>query len=363
MRVALHADGRTIRGNENQLLLIVRGLVARGHEVHAAVVPETPVATAFQNAGAIISGARPRGDAELVSAARFVRWLRRVKPDAVLLTSWKRAALSAALARAARAPRIVLRVGGEHHSRRGTGDALRQRALRDWVDAVYVNSQSLRDHLLAYAPALPPERVHVILNAIPPFTGTAKDIRAEIGVPPGTCIIFSAGALEPRKAYDTLLTAFAALSHPHVHLAIAGDGPDRAALLSRANTFGMADRVHLLGQRKDVRALLPSADVFALASRSDSMPNAVLEAAAAGLPIVSTAVPGVPEALGPRVDAPAAGWIVPIDDAAALAAALDESLDPGARSRGDLARHRMQHDHSPDVLVDHVEALLRGDVT
>lgn len=358
MRIALHADGRTIRGNENQLLLAARGLIERGHELHVSTVPGSPTAAAFHELGAHTTSARPRGDADPLAAARFYRWLRRLRPDAVLLTSWKRAAVSAALARAARVPRIVSRVGGEHRDRGGTGDRLRQRAFRDWVDAVFVNCEPVRDALLAYAPGLAAERVHVIPSAVPPFRGAPKDLRAELSLPANTPLLFSAGGLEHRKGYDVLLNALAALPRRAVHLAIAGEGPDREPLTAQARALGMSERVHLLGMRDDVRAMLVAVDAFVLPSRSDSVPIAALEAAAAGLPVVSTAVPGMAEVLAPRRDAPAAGWIVPIDDVGALAAALSEALLPAARARGAEARRRSEREHSPEHLVDRLEALL-----
>lgn len=360
MRIALHTDGRTIRGNENQLLLAVRGLVERGHEVHVSAIPGSPTAHAFRELGAHTTGARPRGDADPLAAARFYHWLRRLRPDAALLTSWKRAALSAALARAARVPRIVMRVGGEHHHRGGTGDRLRERALRQWVDAVFVNCEPVRDSLLAYAPGLEPARVHVIPSAVTRFDGTPKDLRAELSLPTSAPLVFSAGGLEHRKGYDVLLPALAALPRRDVHLAIAGDGPDREALQAQAHTLGLAGRVHLLGPRRDVRAILAGVDAFTLPSRSDSVPIAALEAAAAGLPVVSTAVPGMAEVLAPRTDAPAAGWIVPIGDVAGLAAALAEALRPDAQARGAEARRRSEREHTPEILVARLESLLSG---
>ena len=360
MRIALHADGRTIRGNENQLLLAARGLIERGHELHVSTVPGSPTERAFRELGATTTGARPRGDADPLAAARFYCWLRRLRPDAVLLTSWKRAALSAALARAARVPRVVIRIGGEHHGRGTAGDQLRRRALRRWVDAVFVNCEPVRDSLLAYAPGLAAERVHVIPSAVPPFDGANVDLRAELALHPDSPLLFSAGGLEHRKGYHVLLPALAALPHAAVHLAVAGDGPARAALLAQAAALGIADRVHLLGARSDVRGILPAVDAFVLPSRSDSVPIAALEAAAAGLPIVSTAVPGMAEVLAPRVDAPAAGWIVPVGDVAALAAALGEALLPAARDRGAEARRRADREHSPEQLVARLESLLAG---
>lgn len=358
MRIALHADGRPIRGNENQLLLAARGLIRRGHDVHVSTVPGSPTERAFRDLGAHTTSARPRGDADPLAAARFYRWLRRLRPDAVLLTSWKRAALSAALARAARVRRVVIRIGGEHHHRGTAGDRLRQRALRRWVDAVFVNCEPVRDSLLAYAPGLDPDRVHVIPSAVAAFAGAPRDLRVELDLPVDSPLLFSAGGLEHRKGYDVLLNALAALPQRAVHLAIAGDGPARDPLLAQARALGIADRVHLLGTRGDVRAILPGVDGFVLPSRSDSVPIAALEAAAAGRPVISTAVPGMAEVLAPRADAPAAGWIVPIDDVAALTAALVEALLPEARSRGVEARRRIEREHSPEQLVDRLESLL-----
>jgi hypothetical protein len=103
----------------------------------------------------------------------------------------------------------------------------------------------------------------------------------------------------PRKDYATLLDALALLSahgQPY-QAALIGDGPERERLEARANVLGIAERVHFLGERADVERLLPGLEVFVLSSREEGIPNALLEAMAAGRPAVATAVGGTPEVL------------------------------------------------------------------
>lgn len=113
---------------------------------------------------------------------------------------------------------------------------------------------------------------------------------------------------EPKKGHRTLLAAFARLStsHPDVDLTLIGDGPERAAMEGLAISLGIADRVSFLGARSpaDVRALLATADLFVLPAvrdetgRMDGIPVSLMEAMAAGVPVVTTSVSGIPELVG-----------------------------------------------------------------
>src|SRR5690606_8386847 len=91
MKIALHVDGPIIRGNEEQALQIARLLKERGHEVVVSCRANGPVQRAMHDIGVRTTGIRPRGDVDVWSALRFAFWLRRERPDAVLLTSWVRA--------------------------------------------------------------------------------------------------------------------------------------------------------------------------------------------------------------------------------------------------------------------------------
>jgi glycosyltransferase involved in cell wall biosynthesis len=358
MRVVVHVGGADVRGSERQVAILLRGLVARGHEVTASVRPGTAADRALAEAGARLTATRPRGDLDLVSLARFAAWLRRTRPDALLATSWKRAAAVLAAGRLAGVPRIVLRVGGPHEHRGGVGDRARAHAMAHWMDAAYANSAALREQLLAYAPALRPERVVVIPNALEPASAAPAPLREQLGLARDTPLLIAVGGLERNKGFDVLIRALGVAARADAQLAVVGAGPEHQPLVRLAETLGVAGRVHFLGHRRDVPALLRAADVFVLASRSDSTPNALLEAMDAELPVVTSATPGAAELLGPRADRPAGGWVVPVDDSAALAGALDEALGPAAPARAREAAQRVRAEHAPERTVSLVEALL-----
>ncbi len=153
---------------------------------------------------------------------------------------------------------------------------------------------------------------------------------------------------------------------PGLHVVLAGEGPDRDALRARAESLGIADRVHLLGQRSDVAAVLAAGDLFVLSSRSEGMSVAMLEAVTARRPVISTDVGGAWDVLAPREGRPAAGWIVPRDDEPALAAALREVAGllragrAAVDARVDEAAWRLEHWFSVERMIDGVEAALRG---
>jgi glycosyltransferase involved in cell wall biosynthesis len=156
--------------------------------------------------------------------------------------------------------------------------------------------------------------------------------------------LLSIGRLRPPKDFVTLVRALARLDRGTVRLRIAGDGPDRAALADEVRRLGLDGDVELLGTRTDVGELLAAADVFVLASDSEGLPMSVLEAMAAGLPVVASAVGGVPE----LVRDGDTGALVPPRDPAALAAALARlAAEPELRERlGEAGRRRIEDEFS-----------------
>jgi len=239
----------------------------------------------------------------------------------------------------------------------------RQRALQRWIHRAATHVTAVSETVAASVVALgvPRARITVIANGVDTtrFHEGGGD-RAALGANGATPLIGSVGCLAPRKDYATLFDALALLRARGLDFraAVVGDGPERGALEARLATLGLGDRVRLLGERADVENLLPAMDVFVLSSREEGIPNALLEAMAAGRPAVATAVGGTPEVLTDGVT----GWLVPAAAPEALAGALADVLqhpDEAAR-RGRAARATAERDMSIDAMARRHEAFYRA---
>lgn len=180
----------------------------------------------------------------------------------------------------------------------------------------------------------------IALDGFPQASSERREALASLlGFDPGTRIIGTVGRLNQVKDQAMLLRAFARVSEttPDVALVLVGDGPLRAELEAMASALGVARRVRFLGDRNDVRAaLLTGFDLFALSSVSEGYSVALLEACAAGIPIVATDVGGNGEIV---VDG-RNGWLAPAGDADAFATRITHALQDatlaatmGARGR------------------------------
>ncbi len=170
--------------------------------------------------------------------------------------------------------------------------------------------------------------------------GSRLEWRRAHGFSDTDILIASVARLEPQKDPEALIRAFAAASSTGspCHLLMAGEGSLRTRARECAERCQVAARVHFLGALRDVPELLGASDLFALASRWEGNPLSVMEAMAAGLPVVATAVGGVPE----LVDHGVTGLLVPPADAEALERALAAlAADAGRRrAMGEAARAR-----------------------
>jgi glycosyltransferase involved in cell wall biosynthesis len=185
-----------------------------------------------------------------------------------------------------------------------------------------------RQELIALGVA-EPERIVVIPLGLDlaPFLGAAVQaghLRAELGLSQKTPLVGLVGRLVSIKGVDLFLRA-AALLHqriPEVRFVIAGDGPEREALEEQAAGLGLARALRFLGWRHDLPALYADLDLLALSSRNEGTPVCLLEAMAAGVPVVAPAVGGVPDLVQDRLS----GRLTPPGDAGGLAAAMAELL-------------------------------------
>ncbi|MBK8740381.1 MAG: glycosyltransferase [Betaproteobacteria bacterium] len=218
------------------------------------------------------------------------------------------------------------------NTRHGMGAPRRTRRERLYrlavlgADAVVFVSHAGYAHFVRRPGGLPERKAHVIANGVE-VTAIAerqdalrRTLLTSLGRPPETRLIGAVGRLNPVKDHANLLLAMQRLRQTGhaVDLVLVGDGVTREALAAQARTLQIEDCVHFLGMRDDVLGLLPSFDLFAQPSITEGYSLALVEAAAAALPIVATRVGGNADIVAAGVN----GLLVEPRDAAALADAL-----------------------------------------
>jgi glycosyltransferase involved in cell wall biosynthesis len=172
------------------------------------------------------------------------------------------------------------------------------------VDRITAVSEDVRDSLWRVE-GIAPARVSIVQNGIdlarftPRGSEARRVARESLSLPSGAPVIGTVGRLDPIKNYPLLLSAFRRLlvRFPEAVLLIVGDGPERQRLESLARESGIEANVRFLGMRRDVDRILPGLDVFVLSSFSEGMPVTLIEAMAAGVPVVATAVGGIPRVI------------------------------------------------------------------
>ena len=354
LSIALLSESDGPAGAEKMMLQLAEALRDRGH----AVCPVGP----GNGCGWLADEFRRRGfTPELFVIRRNLDWrcllglvtaLRRRRVQLVHSHDFMMAVYGAAVAALLRRPHIITMHGGQYFAGRWSRRvALRWAASRS-AGAVAVSAALQAD--LSSVLRLPRDTIRVLHNGIRPVVGSPDGVRRELGIGDEEPLIVAIGNLYPVKGHIVLLQALRTLlDRPGLarcHVAIAGRGEENDTLRAYAAAQGFADRVHLLGYREDVADLLAAADVFALPSRSEGVPLALLEAMFAGKGIAASAVGGVPEVVTPEREA----LLVPPDDPASLASALARLLDDSAlRCRlGHAARARADRAFTVETMVD-----------
>jgi glycosyltransferase involved in cell wall biosynthesis len=207
---------------------------------------------------------------------------------------------------------------------------------------------------------LNPARLTVIPNGIETaqFVAAIPIPRATLGIPDDAHLALYVGRFDRQKGLPDLLEAAKEVisKRPDWHLALAGDGPCRDWLIQNIfDSETLRGRVHWLGRRNDIPGLLKSADVLVHASLWEGMPNSVLEAMAAGIAVVGTAVEGTEDLIVPGQT----GWLVPPHDAVALARVLLEAAESPDRLKlyGRAGQLRAEHEFSLETTVTAYEYL------
>jgi glycosyltransferase involved in cell wall biosynthesis len=282
--------------------------------------------------------------------------LRDGKYDVVHTHSSKAGALGRMAAHHADVPRIVHTYHGfpfhEFQSRlRRTAYMRIERSLGKITDAFLAVGPAVAAEAIRLRIA-PPEQVRTIGVAVStgpaPQAADRAEARRLLGIPPGMHVVGTVGRLDFQKAPDDFVNALAELGREDVYGVWIGDGPLRAETQKLAARRGLAGRMAFLGERTDVNALLPGLDVFAMASRYEGLPCAIVEAMAAARPVVATAVNAVPNI----VVAGETGLLVPPGRPELLSRALRHLIDnPAVAARlGAAGRAHLGAELAPAAL-------------
>ncbi len=355
--------GCSVGGCEMHLLHLATGLCARGWDVHLAYFRELA-----EEARSLVADFRAAG--VVVHALGEVAWWhpagwRRLE---ALVAAHRFAIVHSHLPGPDLAAWLVQRRGATPHRRvvsvhnereRGLIDYPRWLLRRVWgsADALVAISHGLGGWIAADV-GVPRERITVVPYGLPPDGRAAgTSLRRDLGLVNGERLVVNVGRLVPQKGHVHLLDAMPAILRrvPDCHAVVVGHAQSdygawlRAAVVAR----GLADRVHLVGYREVGAATLAEADAFVFPSLWEGFGLAVIEAMAAGTPVVCTDVGPLPEVVGD------AGLVAPARDPAALAAAVVRVLESpalAARLR-EAGRRRVAGHYGADAMVAATEAV------
>lgn len=286
---------------------------------------------------------RPHTTRQLFS---FARWCR--EQEIQVLHTCELYSNIFGLAAGALAP-VLVRIGSRRGFVEPRGLQRLQRAAYAAAHRVVANSHAAAERLRLEG--VPDHKILTIPNGIAPAAFPAHTYSSR---PRRIAMV---ACLREEKRIDVLIAAAPKVlaRYPDVELLIAGEGRCRDALVQQARALGIADRVTFLGHREDVADVLARADIFALPSRSEAFPNSIMEAMAAGLPVVASNVGGIPELVSDQQT----GYLVPPGNPDALATALVSLIDHPDRAAafGQAGRDRINQTYSFDRMVGQFETL------
>ncbi len=343
--------------------IVGEGLRRRGHQVRTVFMYRKTDAYDTDPTADFALRDRPRGIFDQLRAViALIVYMRRERPDAVLAYQHFGSVFGTIAGRLAGVTRIIANQSGVplKGGARGFATALdRLMGTLGFYRYSIVNSAWTAAQFAGY-PAAYRRRLRRIDHGVAAPSGThdRRAARAAFGLPLEIPLVVSTGRLNNLKNHVTLVQALRELP-PDVHLAIAGQGPEKAALLAAAEELQLRQRLHLVGEVPPARILefLAAGDVYAFASREETFGLAAAEAAIAGLPIVSSDLAVLQEVL--TADTGPAALFVPPMDARGFASAIASLLADGALAeRLRTAGRSLQVRYAPERMCDQYEALL-----
>jgi glycosyltransferase involved in cell wall biosynthesis len=354
---SLHIDtARTWRGGQNQALLTVNGLRARGDRAALVAHPDGELRRRATEGLDLIPLA-PRAEMDLAAAWRLARVVRDLRPDVVHAHDPHGLAM-AALARSFASPSA----GFALVAARRVDFHLKGNAFSRWkyrqVDGIITASDAIRRILISDGFA--PDQVVTVHEGIDVDHVAAAprvDLHGELWLPAGAPIVGNVAALVPHKGQRHLIDAVPLVLRavPDARFVIVGEGELRESLERHIHDLHIEKHVFLTGFRRDVPGLIKAFDLFVLCSTTEGLGTSVLDAMACGRAVVGTHAGGIPESV---VDGET-GLLVPTHDNRALAAAIVRLLQDDAlrRRMGEAGRERVEKKFSVERMVEETAAV------
>ena len=317
----LHTESSTgWGGQEHRTFKELLALRERGHRMEVACRPAARLGDRAEEAGFTVHRIGMRGGGDLIAVWKLIKLLRRGNYDVVNTHSGHDSLLAGIAGRIAGTPLIVR----TRHLALAVTSLATYKTLPHKVVTV---SEWVRKYLISAG--VPAGNVVTIYTGIQPPEPVARStLRDELGLATDDIVIGTVAILRYEKGHRDLIDAAEPLlsERPKVHLVFAGDGPIFDELAGYIASKGLTGRIHPLGLRRDIPNVLAGCDLFALATWQEALGTSFVEAMAAGLAVIGTAVDGVPEVVADGIS----GLLVPPHDPDSLRLALYRLIDQPA---------------------------------
>ncbi len=363
-RVVFVSSLRGYGGGERWMLDAAAGLQARGHDVRLIARPGSALSARAPGRRLSCIPVEMRNDLDPAAVLRIAQCFHRFAPDVVCANLDREIRLVVAALAASRrlgATRLVPRRGSEFPLKNRWHYRLVYGRV---VHRVIVNSLATQRTMCERTPWFGPERTALVYNGIdttefdvllPRRDELRRGLRERIGAPPDAPVVTLVGELSERKGQHRLLAAAPRVleMHPETRFLLVGEGERREAIEREIDERRLRERVVLTGFRDDVPEILVASDVFALPSRVEGFGYVLVEAMAAGLPVVAARASSIPEIV---VDGET-GHLHDVDDVEALARAIGGLLEApeAAVAMGQAGRRRVRESFTLDRMLDEVE--------
>ncbi len=354
----MHSEAATnFGGQEHRIFKEMLAMREAGHHLEAVCQPRAQLASRLKDSGFVVHTMEMDGHLNFFRAVTTLRVILKQGGFDVLNTHSRRDTIIAATAgRLAKTPLIV--------RTRHLANPVNSLLSYTWLPhCVTTDSEYVRKQLIEKG--VSPERVETIYTPVlPAATDQRSSLREELGLSAKAVIVGCVAVMRANKGHRELIQSMTPLfaQRPHLHLVLVGSGEpifqEVSQLVQRLN---LQDRVHLLGRREDISNLMAGFDLFCLPTRLEASGMVFLEAASARLPVVATAVGGVPEML----EDGRTGLLVKLDDVDSLQQALLKLIDnPALRKQMGQAGYdriwnNLVSEFTPEALVRHTEVCYR----